>query len=399
MFKTAKGFNNNLIIIAIICIVNALGYGIIIPILYTYSLQYGLTDFQNGLLFALFSLCQFIATPVIGRFSDKYGRKPMLLFSLIGTLISFIMMAFAPNAAILFLARALDGLSAGNIPVASAVIADTTKPKNRAKGFGIIGASFGFGFLVGPAISALTVGFGMHWPFLIAAGITVGAIVMVWFMLPETNKHIGQIIEGKLFDYGKMIRLSYDKYVGKTLIITLLYSLAFALFIYAFQPFSVKVLELSATEISVIYTIFGVVGIAAQAVVIPSLIKWQDEKRSLSLGLALMAFAFLFMYISRSLAVFIAVSVALALGNAIVSPMVQALLSKEVSPKEQGTIQGINASYMSVGFILGPILGGALATQVIQLPFLAGSIITGVCLVLAIYLAKLPPYVREHENG
>src|SRR4051812_29961 len=133
MFKT----NRNLIIIAIIVVVNALGYAIIIPILYPYSLKFGLSDFQNGLLFALFSVCQFIATPIIGRLSDKYGRKPLLLGSIIGTAISFVIMAFAPNAAFLFLARALDGITAGNIPVAMAVISDSTKPEERAKGFGI----------------------------------------------------------------------------------------------------------------------------------------------------------------------------------------------------------------------------------------------------------------------
>src|SRR5262245_35514333 len=124
MFK-----NRNLFIIALIMVVNALGYGIIIPILYSYSVKYGLNDFQNGLLFATFSLCQFLSTPVIGRLSDKYGRKPLLVISLLGTAGSFLLMAFAPNFIFLFVARALDGLTAGNIPVASAVISDTTKPE------------------------------------------------------------------------------------------------------------------------------------------------------------------------------------------------------------------------------------------------------------------------------
>src|SRR3990167_7913986 len=151
--------NRNILIIALIAIVNALGYGIIIPILYAYSLKYGLTDFQNGLLFSTFSLSQFISTPIIGRLSDKFGRRPLLIISISGTALSFFMMAFAPNALFLFLARALDGITAGNIPVASAVISDTTTSKDRAKGFGVIGASFGFGLIFGPAISALTVGF------------------------------------------------------------------------------------------------------------------------------------------------------------------------------------------------------------------------------------------------
>src|SRR6266446_7524149 len=102
-----RKYNRNLLIIALIAVVNMLGYGIIIPILYAYSKKYGLSDFQNGLLFALFSICQFISTPIIGRLSDKYGRKPLLLASILGTAASFFTMAFAPNVLFLYIARAL----------------------------------------------------------------------------------------------------------------------------------------------------------------------------------------------------------------------------------------------------------------------------------------------------
>src|SRR6266446_1565743 len=152
-----RKYNRNLLIIALIAVVNMLGYGIIIPILYAYSKKFGLSDFQNGLLFAMFSICQFISTPIIGRLSDIYGRRPLLLISIAGTAVSFFITAFAPNAAFLFIARALDGLTAGNIPVAFAVISDSTKPEDRPKAFGLIGAAFSFGFVFGPAIAALTI--------------------------------------------------------------------------------------------------------------------------------------------------------------------------------------------------------------------------------------------------
>src|SRR3989338_2549905 len=184
--------NRNLLIIALIAVVNALGYGIIIPVLYSYSLKYGLSDFQNGLLFSLLSICQFISTPIIGRMSDKYGRRPLLIISILGTAISFFIMAFAPSAIFLFLARALDGITAGNIPVAYAIISDTTEPKDRAKGFGIICAAFGFGFTFGPAIAALPLHWGSAAPFLIAAAIAIIAVILTAVLLPETNKHIGR---------------------------------------------------------------------------------------------------------------------------------------------------------------------------------------------------------------
>src|SRR5258708_19075837 len=206
MFKN----NRNLLIIALIATVNALGYGIIIPILYSYSKRFGLSDLGNGLLFSLFSLCQFLSTPVIGRFSDRYGRKPLLVISLIGTVISFLTMAFAPSVIFLFIARALDGLTAGNIPVATAVISDTTKPEDRAKGFGIIGAAFGFGFIAGPAISALTVGINPSLPFIIAAIVTAISVIITWAFLPETNKHMGQVTHNKLFDFPKLAKSVLD---------------------------------------------------------------------------------------------------------------------------------------------------------------------------------------------
>src|SRR5258706_2310348 len=231
--------NSNLFIIAVIAVVNALGYGIIFPLLYSYSHRFGLNDFQNGLLFALFSLCQFISTPVIGRLSDKYGRKPLLLISLAGTAASFLLMAFAPSALFLFIARALDGITAGNLPVALAVISDTTELKDRAKGFGIIGASFGFGFVFGPSIAALTVGFGAAIPFLVAAAISLVAVFLTALVLPETNKHMGLPHKEKLFDFVHMAKALGDKNVGMTLLVSLLYSFGFSLFIYAYQPLSV----------------------------------------------------------------------------------------------------------------------------------------------------------------
>src|SRR5581483_3789797 len=192
-----------------------------------------------GLLFAMFSICQFFSTPIIGRMSDKYGRRPMLLLSIAGTAGSFLLMAFAPNALFLFLARALDGLTAGNIPVAFAVISDSTKPEDRPKAFGLIGAAFNFGFVFGPAVSALTVGFGSAVPFLIAAGVTLVAIALTAIYLPETNQHMGEVQQGKLFDFPKLWHTLFEPGVGLTFIISLVYFLAFSCaIIYGFQPFT-----------------------------------------------------------------------------------------------------------------------------------------------------------------
>lgn len=374
--------NLNLVVIAVIAVVNALGYGIIIPILYSYSQKFGLTDFQNGLLFALFSICQFVATPVIGRLSDKYGRKPLLILSITGTVVSFLMMAFAPSAIWLFLARALDGITAGNIPVASAVISDTTEPKDRARGFGIIGASFGFGFIFGPAISAVTVGFGEAVPFLIAAGVSLVAVIMTTVILPETNKNLGVMSHAKLFDLKKLAQSVFDEKIGETLILSLLYAFSFGLFIYAYQPFAVKILHFTPVEISINFVMFGIIGLVTQLILIPVLVKRLGEQQGLMIALFLVFLSFLGLGVAYLPVIFIVSSILLSIGNSFVSPMIQTLLSREVDDTMQGSIQGLNASYVSIGMILGPVIGGLVATLYIPAPFLLGAGFVVVCLYL-----------------
>lgn len=394
MFKN----NKNLLVIAVIAIVNALGYGIIIPILYSYSRRFGLSDFQSGMLFAVFSIAQFISTPIIGILSDKYGRRPLLIISLLGTVGSFVLMALARNALWLFLARALDGITAGNIPVATAVISDTTKPEDRAKGFGLIGASFGFGFVFGPAISALTVGLGVSIPFWIAASVTSLAVLLTWIILPETNQHMGEIHSKNLFDFKKLAQAIVDANIGLTLLISAIYSLAFGMFIFAYQPMSVEILHLNPTIISLNFTIFGLMGLIGQAFIVPQTVKKWGEKKALTGSLLLVAISFAGSALARNFWVFIAFSILNSLAGAIVNPVISTLLSEEVDAKSQGEIMGVNASYMSLGFIFGPIIGGLLASSWIPLPLVGGGIILAFSSLISLRLLKKPISVHELES-
>lgn len=389
MFK-----NRNFIIIAVIALVNSLGYGIIIPILESYTSRFGMNDFQFGLLFALFSLCQFFATPVIGRLSDKYGRRPLLIISLIGTAMSFFMMAFARSVPMLFFARALDGITAGNLPVASAVIADTTDLKNRAKGYAIFGASFGFGFIFGPAISALTVGISQTLPFIIAGVISVIAVVATFLFLPETNKNLGMVKKGKLFDFKKLFHALYDENTGRTFLITLFYSLAFGILISRFQPFARKILMLQEQSIAIIFTIFGLIGLITQLFLLQRITKIFGLKRSFNIMFLVVAFSFFGYFITRNALVFVLFSIILGFSNATINPLTQTILSQESDDKSQGTIQGLNSSYMSIGSILGPLLAGLLATYNTFLPFLASALFCIFCFYLSLQIAK-PGFKKE----
>src|SRR6476660_6015095 len=175
-----------LLIIFLTIFVNLVGFGIIIPLLPFYAETFGASPLVIGLLFAVFSLCQLAAAPALGDLSDRYGRRPILIFSLLGTVVSFVMLAVAHSIAMLFAARIVDGLSGGNISTARAYVADITEPKDRARAYGLIGAAFGMGFILGPAISGVLAKFSYTAPIWAAAGITLVATAMAWFWLPET---------------------------------------------------------------------------------------------------------------------------------------------------------------------------------------------------------------------
>ena len=380
MLKT----NRNLFIIVLIALVNMIGYGIIIPILYAYSKKFGLSDFDNGLLFALFSICQFISTPIIGRLSDRYGRRPMLLVSIAGTAVSFFMTAFAPNAIILFISRALDGLTAGNIPVAFAVISDSTKPEDRAKAFGMIGSALSFGFVLGPALAAFTVGFGAAVPFIVAGIITTVAVILTALYLPETNKHIGEVAHGKLFDFPKMWKTLFDPNVGATFLISLFFFMAFACaIIYGFQPFTLNVLKVTQTQNALLFTMFGAVGLISQNFIVARVSKMLGMKKAFTYSIMSVALSFVLMFFSQALPFFVFASIILAISNSIVQTLIPTILSQETDPKSQGTIMGLNASYQSIGMIIGPLLGGFVATIAIPWTFITGAILVMVCFFLS----------------
>lgn len=381
--------NRNLLIIALIALVNMLGYGIIIPILYSYSKKFGLSDFQNGLLFSLFSICQFIATPIIGRLSDKYGRRPMLLVSIAGTAVSFLIMAFAPSAAFLFIARALDGLTAGNIPVAFAVISDSTEPQDRPRAFGLVGAAFSFGFVFGPAIAAMTVGFGQSLPFIVAAIITIIAVILTAVYLPETNKHMGEVKHGKLFDFGQLWHTLFDPNVGTTFLISLIYFLAFSCaIIYGFQPFTMNILKLSSVQNALLFTLFGIVGLISQTFLVGRVSKKFGSKKSFSISLFFTALSFLIMFLSHSIIIFVIGSIILGVFNSLVQTLLPAILSQEADAKSQGSVMGLNASYQSLGMILGPILGGFVATIAIPYPFIVGCLFVVCCFFISFKILR-----------
>src|SRR3979490_2189318 len=175
-----------LLIIFLTIFVNLSGFGLIIPLLPFYAETFGASPVVIGLLFAVFSLCQLLAAPALGDLSDRYGRRPILVFSLAGTVVSLVMLAVAHSITMLFLARIVDGLSGGNISTARAYGADITEPKDPGGASGLIGAAFGLGFIMGPALSGVLARVSYTAPIWAAAALTLVATAMALLWLPET---------------------------------------------------------------------------------------------------------------------------------------------------------------------------------------------------------------------
>src|SRR5215213_7156874 len=179
-----------LIVIFTTVFIDLVGFGIVIPVLpfYAEGTVFNATPRIVGLLFASYSIMQLVFSPILGRLSDKYGRRPVLLISIIGTGIGFLVLGFAKTLLMLFVGRILDGITGGNISTAQAYIADITTKENRATGMGLIGAAFGAGFIFGPAIGGILSRWGIHVPFIFAAALCFANAVLLYFRLPETVK-------------------------------------------------------------------------------------------------------------------------------------------------------------------------------------------------------------------
>jgi predicted MFS family arabinose efflux permease len=356
--------NRSFWIIALINFINVLSFTILIPTIYQYGREFHLNDFETSFLFAIFSIAQFFATPIIGKLSDRFGRKPLLIISLAGTVIGNFMAGTAPNATVLFLARFLDGITGGNVSVAQAAISDITTPADRAKGFGIFGASFGLGFVIGPVLSLVAQQRSLGTSFLVASGIAVIALVLTIFFLPETLKHRADPSQN-IFDLGlkDLVRgLTFPR-VGILFIINLCVGTTFTLFTFAFQPYYLKVLHQDNKSLTLLFFAIGIVGVVVQLLGVKVVTKHLSLVKILFLGLFFRSLSFILMPVIPDIHYFLAVSVIFAVFNSLVQPMISTLISLNTNPEEQGKMSGLNASYLSAANGIGPIIAGLMVNQ------------------------------------
>jgi MFS transporter, DHA1 family, tetracycline resistance protein len=347
-----------LLVIFLTIFVNLVGFGIIIPLLPFYAETFGASPLVIGLLFASFSVSQLVAAPVLGDLSDRFGRRPILLFSLLGTVVSFVMLAMAHGLAMLFAARIVDGLSGGNITTARAYIADITTEENRARSFGLLGAAFGLGFIIGPALGAAFSHISYTAPIWAAAVITVVATVLAWVWLPETVHHARA---GGGSPWKALGELSGRANLRVLFTVDFTYWTAFAVYQTTFALFGARRFNFDAAHTGYLLSAFGFLGVLVQGVLVGHVVDRLGAKVTLAIGLVCAAIGWGGSALTYSVPVFVMMLVPGALGIGLCNATLSTLISNAAGAHEQGRVQGAAGALESLGRTIGPVWGnGAL---------------------------------------
>jgi DHA1 family tetracycline resistance protein-like MFS transporter len=347
-----------LLVIFLTIFVNLVGFGIIIPLLPFYAETFGASPLVIGLLFASFSISQLVAAPVLGDLSDRFGRRPILLFSLLGTVVSFVMLAMAHGLAMLFAARIVDGLSGGNITTARAYIADVSTEENRARSFGLLGAAFGLGFIIGPALGAAFSHISYTAPIWAAAAITIVATVLAWVWLPETVHHARA---GGGSPWKALEELSGRANLRLLFTVDFTYWTAFAVYQTTFALFGARRFGFDAAHTGYLLSAFGFLGVLVQGVLVGHVVDRLGAKVTLAIGLVCAAIGWGGSALTYSVPVFVLMLVPGALGIGLCNATLSTLISNAAGAHEQGRVQGAAGALESLGRTIGPVWGnGAL---------------------------------------
>lgn len=355
---------SRLSIIFLIVFIDLLGFSLILPLLPFYAETFGATPFQVGLLVASYAAAQLIGAPILGRMSDRFGRKPVLIVSLMGTFVGFLMLGFANSLWILFASRLLDGFTGGNISVAQAYITDITDEKNRARGLGMVGAAFGLGFIIGPAAGGLLSVYGYAVPAFVAAGFSLISIIGVVFLLPESlSTEVREELSKKVkqeFSFKNLWAAHSRPRVGPLFQIRFFYGLAFSTFQTIFPLYALYKLGLDARSTGFVLTYVGILVVFVQGFLVGWLAARFNGYRLIFWSTSLMTITLFGWAIVPNLTGLLIVLAPLAIGAGILNTLLNSELSKSVYPEEVGGTLGISASLESLTRVISPSAGGYL---------------------------------------
>ncbi|HTS77588.1 MAG TPA: MFS transporter [Bryobacteraceae bacterium] len=393
-----------LLAIFLIVAVDVLGLTIMIPLLPFYAEKLGATATEVGLLIGVYAACQLISGPLLGRASDFTGRKPLLIVSQIGTLIGFLVLAFAPNLWVVFLARIIDGSTAGNLSLAQAYISDVTRPEERAKSFGVIGIAFGMGFLIGPAISGYLAKFSYQWPIFAAAALSFTSIMATTFLLPAARTSAAPA-EGpggrrlSLLQWGEYARYFRQPELATRLFQFLCFGLSFSMFTAGFPLYAERRLvwhgaPFGPEQVGFAWAYAGFLGIFLQGPMLGKMVRRFGESNLNRTGFVGYAAGYAVLAYTFNVPMLIVATTIASIGT-LVRPTLTSLITQAAPREEQGVVLGLTQSLTSTAQIIGPPLAGFL----IQHELLSGWGLTAAAFALAgLGLASAKSRVDAHVS-
>jgi MFS family permease len=361
--------------IFLIVLVDIFGLTIIIPLLTIYAEHYGASALEATLLVSIYALCQLVSGPLLGRVSDRIGRKPVLLVSQIGTLIGFFVLARATSLWMIYLSRIIDGSTAGNISIAQAYISDNTAPKDRTKSFALIGIAFGLGFFIGPFLTGYLVRYGLNAPIYAACVMSLSSIVCTLVLLPHVGppKPAADAVHDPgpggrrlaLFEWSAYAQYFKRPVLSGLLLQLFFYALCFSTFTSGFALFAERRFTwdghpFTPREISFMLGYVGLLGIILQGGLIGRLVKRFGESSLVTAGFISLVVSYAILGPIHDIIPLAVVSTLSSFGNGVLRPSLSSLVSQNAGRHEQGVVLGLSQSLNSVAQILAPILGGIL---------------------------------------
>lgn len=361
--------------IFLIVLVDVFGLTLVIPLLAIYAERFGASPLGATLLISVYAGCQLVSGPLLGRASDRIGRKPMLLLSQAGTFLGFLLMAKASALWMVYVSRVIDGATAGNLSLAQAYISDNTAPKDRAKSFAIIGIAFGIGFFIGPFITGNLVTYGFAAPIWLAACLSATSIVCTLTLLPggrppQSPHSAGAAIgpAGKrlaIFDWGAYAQYFRRPDLRALLVQFFCFMLAFSTFTSGFALFAERTFTWAGQpfgprEIGYLLAYSGGLGIILQGGLIGRLVKRFGEGPLAAAGFGSLVVAYVGLGLVHSVGPLVVVATVSSFGNGVLRPVLTSLISQRAGRHEQGTVLGLNQSLTSVAQIAAPTVGGVL---------------------------------------
>jgi DHA1 family tetracycline resistance protein-like MFS transporter len=353
-----KFLSKPLLIIFLTVLIDLIGFGIVIPLLTFYAEKYEATPFDIGLLVASYSLMQFVFAPVLGGLSDRYGRRPILFFSIIGSGVGYLMLGFANSLWMIYASRILGGMTASNLSTAQAYIADVTTKENRAKGMGLFGMAFGLGFILGPVIAGFLSKISYKLPFLFAAGLSFFNAILLYLILPETIKADQRFHRKKENRFSGLLKLLKDKRFAMLTTEYFFLVTAFSIMTTAFAYYTMINFSYDVSETGYLLGYIGLIAVIVQGGLLGKFAKIFGEEKLVIYGLLMLVLSLIAVpFISKENGGLVALLIGTAffsLGNSIASPSLTSLASKAVSEAEQGKALGIMQSAASLARVVGP---------------------------------------------